>query len=96
MHRLAQERLVRRFRDDDPAQIEQRMRAANAKLSAFMTWANRARNPGDVAEVDVLVEALKVLAEWLRGVSRENEAAINQLRDDLKDCRLADWNDLRD
>lgn len=87
--------LVRRFNADDSHQLEKRFRTAGTHVSAFFNWVDTLEPP-PYATVDAspLEAASKLLSGWLDSVSKANDKAIEQLRDDLNQCRLRDWQEL--
>ena len=87
--------LVRLFIKDDHAKIAAQMKEVGRTMTVFVSWADAKINPGNLGAGDPLAEAISLLLNWLNGVSKENEEAINQLRADLEACRLKEWKDIK-
>jgi hypothetical protein len=63
-------------------------------MDAFVKWADKQIPPQFGATGGPIGEALDALEKWLKGVSDQNEKAIEQLVKALEQCRMRDWGDL--
>lgn len=85
--------LVRRFNEHDPYVIQSRVQSASQKVNALLNWAAEFDTPRATGAPS-LDNAADLLLQWLEGIDKLNNEAIQQLRADLERCRLRDWDDL--
>lgn len=85
--------LVRRFNEHDPYVIQSRVQSASQKVNALLKWAAEFDTPRATGAPS-LDNAADLLLQWLEGIDKLNNEAIQQLRADLERCRLRDWDDL--
>jgi hypothetical protein len=86
--------LTRRFNQDDPQRVAERMAEMNRKMAAFVRWADRQLpRKGDIS-ADLPDLAKELLLAWLNGVRTANDEAIAQLQAELRACQMQGWEDL--
>ncbi|MBX9724313.1 MAG: hypothetical protein K2X81_23090 [Candidatus Obscuribacterales bacterium] len=80
--------LARRFRAGDENTVSLLLANSKEKTDAFLNWVNSLDRPpiGAITE-----DWSAIMNAWLDRVSRENEAAIKMIRDDLEKCRMERW-----
>jgi hypothetical protein len=86
--------LSRRFNQADPQRVAERMAVANAKMNAFVQWADQHIPPEGNAGASLPDLAKELLLAWLNGVREANDRAVAQLQEALRACRMQDWGDL--
>jgi hypothetical protein len=82
--------LARGFNDSDPAEINQQLQVAGARMQAFLAWPPRQGSATAAGPLDFANLAL----ELYKIVKAEDDQTRAMLRDDLEKCRLREWNQL--
>jgi hypothetical protein len=86
--------LTTRFSGHDPKKIATRIKDATDKASQFIAWCDSPKNDQSCCAGSGSGDwdtPLSFISAWLDGVRKDNQAAIDQLRNDLDACRFRDW-----
>jgi hypothetical protein len=81
--------LDRRFNADDPTKINKLLETANDSLREFESWANAQINPKSFGATDGQLGAMS--DSWLDRIAKQNEKAIQQLKEGFQQCRMRSW-----
>jgi hypothetical protein len=85
--------LVRRFNEKDPEEIVAWLKSAKGKMGRFINWSENLERHV-TGDFDPWAKLFDGFQDWLKEIRSRNEAAIEQLRNDLAACRFRQWHEL--